>query len=58
MKNKTQNIIIILLTIISIMAVGYATFATELTINGTAEIVSEWNVKITNVEVKKVSERM
>ena len=56
MKNKTQNIVIILLIIISIMAIGYATFATQLTINGTAKIVGEWDVKITNIIAKNVSD--
>ena len=54
---KTRNIIIgALLIVIVIMAVAYSAFATQLNINGTAEIVSEWNVKITSVTAEYVSE--
>lgn len=54
---KTKNIIIItLLIMILLMAVGYATFVTQLNIKGTAEIVGEWDVRITNVEAVDVSE--
>lgn len=56
MKN-TKNIIIgILLLVILVMAVAYAGFATQLSVNGTAEIVGEWNVKISNVEATFVSD--
>ena len=43
MKNSKNIIIIALLTVIVIMAVGYSEFATQLTINGTAQIIGEWN---------------
>ena len=56
MKNGSKNIVIIILIIISIMAIGYATFATQLTINGTAKIIGEWDVKITNIEAKSISD--
>ena len=56
MKN-TRNIIIgALLIVILLMAVGYSTFATQMTIEGTAEITGIWDVKITNIEVKTISE--
>ena len=56
MKN-TKNIIIgALLVVISVMAVGYAAFATQLNINGTAEITGEWDVKIIGIEAQDVSE--
>ncbi len=56
MKN-TKNIIIgTLLVVILIMAVGYSSFATKFTLNGTAEIVGEWDVKISKVEAKEISE--
>ncbi len=54
---KTKNIIIgALLIVILIMGVGYSTFVTNLNINGQAEITGEWDVKITNIEVKNVSQ--
>lgn len=53
---KNRIVLIVLLIVISVMAVAYAIFATELKINGEAEIVGEWNIKITGIEVKEVSE--
>lgn len=45
MDSKNKNILIGgLLAIVLIMAVGYAAFATQLNINGTATIDSTWNV--------------
>ncbi|MBQ9011927.1 MAG: hypothetical protein IJ093_04690 [Bacilli bacterium] len=42
---KNKNILIGgLLAVVLVMAVGYAAFATQLTINGKAEINSSWNV--------------
>ena len=54
---KTKKIIMITMcTLICIMAVGYAAFATQLTINGTASIESTWKVEFTNIEeVSKTS---
>ena len=50
---NTKNIIIAtLIAIILLMAVGYSAFATQLTINGTAQIIGEWNVKITNIQIQ------
>ena len=55
-KSRNSNIIIITLIIASLlMAIGFATFATQLTVDGTVEIVGEWNVKITNIEAIQVS---
>lgn len=46
-----KNIIIAVLGVaVAAMAVGYAAFATTLTISGTATIVGEWDVEITNIE--------
>ncbi len=54
---STKNIIIgALLVVILAMAIGYSAFATQLTINGTAEITGVWNVKIINVEAQDISE--
>ena len=46
MESKHKNALIgALLAVVFVMAVGYAAFATTLTINGTAEISSNWEVK-------------
>lgn len=45
MEAKNKNILIGgLLAIVLVMAVGYAAFATQLNINGTANITSSWHV--------------
>ena len=50
MDSKNKNILIGgLLAIILVMAVGYAAFATQLQINGTATITSNWDVHITSI---------
>lgn len=56
MKKSRSIIIGILLILILIMAVAYSAFSTQLILNGTAEIVSEWNVKITEITAQYVSE--
>lgn len=53
MKKSVLTLTIALLIVISMMAIGYSAFATELSINGTAEIVGDWNVKITNIEAEE-----
>lgn len=57
MKNNKNIIIVTILFVILAMAVGYSAFATQLSINGTAEIVGEWNVKISKIEAIFVSEK-
>ena len=53
--HKTKMIILIaFLATIILMAVGYSTFATDITIDGTAEITGEWDVRITNITATKV----
>ena len=37
--------------VIFIMAIAYAAFATQLNINGTADITSKWDVQITGIEM-------
>ncbi len=50
MEQKNKNILIGgLLAIVLVMAVGYAAFATQLTINGTANITSNWDVHIKSI---------
>ncbi len=53
---KSKIIVMLLLIIISVMAVAYSIFATELTLNGESKITKNWKVKITGVEVKEVSD--
>lgn len=54
MKDSKNVIIATLLAIVLVMSVGYAAFATQLTLNGNAEIVGEWNVEITKIEATNV----
>ncbi len=50
MERKKKNILIgSLLAIVLIMAVGYAAFATQLNIDGTANITSTWDVHIKSI---------
>jgi len=51
MKKKKNIIIGGLLALIFVMSVGYAAFASNLTINGTAN-TSSWIIKITNIREK------
>lgn len=47
---KNKNVLIGgLLAIVLVMAVGYAAFATQLQINGTASVSSTWDVHITGI---------
>ncbi len=56
MKNCRNIIILVLLIVILLMSVAYSAFTTQLTVNGTAEIISEWNVKITGIRASFISE--
>lgn len=45
-NSKHKNVLIgALIAVVLVMAVGYAAFAQQLTINGSAEITSTWDVK-------------
>ena len=48
-KEKRKYIIIGLCAVLMIMVVGYAAFAQQLKINGTSEITTSWNIRITNI---------
>ncbi|MBR3199183.1 MAG: hypothetical protein IKG27_04125 [Bacilli bacterium] len=51
MESKHKNALIgALLAVVFVMAVGYAAFATTLTINGTASISSSWDVHFDNTK--------
>lgn len=50
MNRKLKNILIIILFLAIIgMAIGYAALAQLLTINGTANISANWDIKISNI---------
>ncbi len=49
-SHKT-SLILILLAVVVVMAVGYAAFAQQLNITGTAEINSTWDVHIEEISV-------
>lgn len=52
-ERKGKNIIIgLLCATIVFMGIGFAALSSVLTINGTANIASTWNVKITNITVQ------
>ena len=46
-----SSIIMVLLAVVFVMAIGYATFSQQLTINGTASIDSSWDVHIEDIAV-------
>ena len=52
-KNKIIILIVFLICII-FMAIGYSSFATDITINGTTEITGKWDVRITNINAVQV----
>ncbi len=54
MHNNKIIILITFLATIILIAVGYSTFATDFTINGTTEITGEWDVRITNITAIQV----
>ena len=50
MESKHKNILIGgLIAIVAIMAIGYAAFATQLNVNGTANVTSSWDVHIKDI---------
>ncbi len=49
MKDSKNIVIGLLCTVLCIMAVAYAAFSTQLTVNGTATVSSTWNVTISDI---------
>ena len=49
-RQKRNVIIISLCGVLLLMVVGYAAFATQLNINGTTSITSNWDIKITDIK--------
>ena len=55
-NTRQRNYVILgLCSILLVMAAGYAAFRSQLTINGTSNISSEWNVLITNIQSQVLS---
>lgn len=46
-----SSLIMVLVAVVLVMAIGYAAFAQSLTINGTAQIDSKWDVHIEDIAV-------
>ena len=55
MKSRKAITILALLVVILLMAMGYSAFSTQLNVNGTAEIIGEWNIMITDIKIENVS---
>ena len=56
-RRKKNNIIIAsLCAIVVLMGIGYAAFSSQLRINGTSSISSNWDIRITNIETMLPSE--
>ena len=51
MERSKKTVMIVLCAAIFLMAVGFAAFSTTLTIDGTANVSSDWNVVFTDIEV-------
>ena len=51
MERSKRTVIIALCIAIFMMAVGFAAFSTTITIDGTANVTSDWNVVFTNIAV-------
>ena len=49
-KSKKSSAIIILIVLLLSIAIGYAAFSSNLTINGTAIGTGSWDVKFTDTE--------
>ncbi|MBR3898022.1 MAG: hypothetical protein IKJ43_01935 [Bacilli bacterium] len=49
-RDKRNYIIVGLCAVVAIMAVGFAAFSSQLTINSTSEVTSTWDVRITKIE--------
>lgn len=56
MKNTKGIIIILLFIMLLLMTIAYSAFVTQLDISASSQIVGEWDVRITNIEVISVSE--
>ena len=50
-RKKRNYIIMGLCAVLALMAAGYAAFSSQLTINSSSEITSNWDVEITGISV-------
>jgi len=53
-NGKKRTTIIVMMVAVLVMVVGYAAFSTNIRVGGTANVTSNWNVYISNVETKTV----
>ena len=51
-KTRKNSIVIALIVLLLALAVGYAAFSSELTIEGTANALGTWDVKFESVALK------
>ena len=56
MRKRNYIILGFFFLTVLIISVGYSKFATQLTLNGTAKIVGEWDIRITNIEATQIAE--
>lgn len=50
-NKKTKNILIICLSLLLCLSVGYAAFQTNFSVKGSTAITGNWNIEVTNVAV-------
>ena len=55
MKKMKYVLLISIFLAIIIMSIGYASFATNLSIQGTSQITGQWDIRITDVTVQEAS---
>jgi hypothetical protein len=49
-KNKNLLIILLLLFVVILMSIGYALYSTNLKIEGTGNISTNWDIEVTGIE--------
>ena len=52
-KKKTKNILIICLSLLLCLSVGYAAFQTNFSVKGSTAITGNWNIEVTNVSISE-----
>lgn len=52
-NKKTKNILIICLSLLLCLSVGYAAFQTNFSVKGSTAITGNWNIEVTNVSISE-----
>ena len=52
---RKNYLIVFMLGIMTLMAVGYSAFSSQLDIKGTSSISTKWKVVITNIKLEKLT---